>query len=135
MPCHKRYSCTLLAKTRKCNTIWKRAIPSWCSSKLSAWAQKQKIRNFCQSSCKNCKGSPSYHYKRSVSHYTMLKENEDKSINLTHIFLGNKGLRYLTDSPNPKIKEATVSSTQQKYCIRGTISIVMFLAIIYYVLY
>ena len=59
MPCHKRYSCTLLAKTRKCNTIWKRAIPSWCSSKLSAWAQKQKIRNFCQSSCKNCKGSPS----------------------------------------------------------------------------
>ena len=65
----------------------------------------------------------------------MLKENEDKSINLTHIFLGNKGLRYLTDSPNPKIKEATVSSTQQKYCIRGTISLVMFLAIIYYVLY
>ena len=64
----------------------------------------------------------------------MLKEDEDKSINLTHIFLGNKGLRYLTDSPNPKIKEATVSSTQQKYCIRGTISLLMFLAIIYYVL-
>lgn len=56
MACVKKFSCKWLAKHRKCKAIWKRVIPNWCASKLSDWAQKEKVRNFCRMSCQNCNG-------------------------------------------------------------------------------
>ena len=56
----KVWTCSKLARTKKCGKKFDEALSKWCYSKLTKWYQNQYVKDHCQRSCKNCKGEFAY---------------------------------------------------------------------------